>query len=109
MNPLVYYITRSDRPGEVKIGTSKKIFERLSATDIRGKRSEDVQVTLLAVEPGDRWTEAQRHNQFAPMRLTPKGEWFTLGAPIIHHIMELDQVPVPIRGAGDTHRMPIGG
>lgn len=105
MAPVVYYIECSDRPGQVKIGTSTKLFRRLTDSDIRGKRSDGVQVTLLAVEPGDRWVEAQRHGQFSAMRL--KGEWFTKGAPIIHHIMELDQIPVVVETPGEMYRMPV--
>lgn len=97
MIPLVYYVTRSDRPGEVKIGTSTNVMRR--AVDLR----EGHVVTLLAVEPGGRDLERKRHGMFAPMRLD--GEWFTLGAPIIYHVMELDQVPVVVDGK--PFRMPV--
>jgi hypothetical protein len=49
--------------------------------------------------------ERARHAAFGAMRLD--GEWFTYGAPIISHVMQLDQVPVVIEGPSyELHRMP---
>lgn len=101
--PLVYYVTRSDRPGQVKIGTTTNLSRRLS--QLRSvKKGHSEQVTLVAVEVGNQATERKRHGQFAPMRLD--GEWFTFGAPIIAHVMDLEQVPVEI--TTETHRTPVG-
>jgi hypothetical protein len=103
MHPLVYYVTRTDRPGQVKSGTTLNLDRRMS--QLRTEGGEGAQVTLLAVEPGGRMMELNRHTRFAPMRLD--GEWFTHGAPIIHHVMELDQVPVVFAAAAESHRMPV--
>lgn len=104
MVPLVYYMTRSDRPGQVKIGTSTQVLQR--AIGIRGGRSREI--TLVAVEVGGRDLERARHAAFDAMRLD--GEWFTFGAPIINHVMQLDQVPVVIdEPTYEFSRMPLGG
>jgi hypothetical protein len=103
--PLVYYMMRSDRPGQVKIGTSERVLRR--ALQVRGGRREDRQLVLLAVEVGGRDVERKRHGAFDAMRLD--GEWFTFGAPIISHVMQLDQVPVVVEEPlYDTYRMPLG-
>lgn len=105
-NPVVYYATRSDRPGQVKIGTTISVPHRMLALRTARGRGD---VTLLAVEPGGEGVERARHLQFAPMRMD--GEWFAYGAPIIAHVMDLDQAPVPFgshSALGDRHRMPVG-
>jgi T5orf172 domain len=79
---VVYYITRVDKPGLVKIGTTKNLKERLRELGTRGR-----EVKLLATEPGDWKLERLRHLEFAPMRV--EGEWFTFAAPILVHIHRL--------------------
>jgi hypothetical protein len=101
MNPVVYYVTCSDRPGEIKIGMSTDVMIRARNLCPVREGHENV---LLAVEPGGRDVERKRHAQFAAMR--KDGEWFTFGAPIISHVMELDQLPVV--ATAETHRMPVG-
>ncbi len=103
MNSLVYYVTDSDRPGQVKIGLTNNLDRRMA--ELRTSGVVKGQLTLLAVELGDRMAELNRHTKFSGMRLD--GEWFTYGAPIIFHVMELDQVPVPFDRKTDAHRMPI--
>ena len=80
--PVVYYITRVDRPGQVKIGTTKNLRTRLTELGRRGRT-----VTLIATEPGGRDLERQRHAEFAAIRAD--GEWFSYAAPIIAHIDRL--------------------
>lgn len=79
VQPVVYYVTRVDKPGLVKIGTTRNLTTRLRELGSRGRT-----VTLLATEPGDRTLEATRHAEFGPMRV--EGEWFTFGAPILAHV-----------------------
>lgn len=76
---MVYYITRIDKPGLVKIGTTKDMKTRMNELGSRGRA-----VTVLATEPGDRSLERQRHLQFSAMRV--EGEWFHFAAPILAHI-----------------------
>lgn len=76
---VVYYITRIDKPGLVKIGTTKDLKTRLRELGSRGRT-----LTLLATEPGDWKLEQRRHLEFAPMRA--EGEWFNFAAPILAHI-----------------------
>ena len=69
---VVYYLRYADR---VKIGTSSAPRTRLAAI-----RHEE----LLALEPGGRPLEQQRHREFAALR--EGGEWFTLASPLREHI-----------------------
>ena len=104
MNPIVYYVTDSDRPGQVKIGSAADLDQRMYTLQRSGVVKG--QLILLAVELGGKMTELNRHTRFAGMRLD--GEWFTYGAPIIHHVMNLDQSPVPFGRAypGKKGRSP---
>lgn len=80
--PLVYYLTRVDKSGLVKIGTTRNLRDRMNALGARGRT-----VTLLATEPGDAAVERKRHIEFGYLRT--EGEWFRLAAPLAAHIQAL--------------------
>lgn len=65
---VVYYISRSD--GAIKIGTTKRIVER-----VRALRAIYEDLTLLAVEPGSFTVERERHEFFSDERIDGS-EWF---------------------------------
>lgn len=77
--PVVYYVTRIDKPGLIKIGTTKDLRQRVAALGARGRT-----VNLVATEPGGRDVERQRHLEFSRLRV--EGEWFTYAAALIVHI-----------------------
>ncbi|MCG5464314.1 GIY-YIG nuclease family protein [Micromonospora sp. MED01] len=86
--PVVYYA----RCGEqIKIGyTTREPAKRL--TDIQ--RALNLPLQLLAIEPGGRELEQQRHEQFAPYRTY--GEWFVVADSIVRHAGSLARThPVP--------------
>lgn len=93
---VVYYITRADKPGLVKIGTTKDLRVRLRELGSRGRT-----LTLLGTEPGGRALEIRRHGQFAALRI--EGEWFTLDEPILTHIRKITGI-----GAGKAHLAEVG-
>lgn len=74
---VVYYIRFGDR---IKIGFSRNLGRRLTAIP---------HDELLTVEPGARKVEANRHRQFAPLRII--GEWFAAEAPLLEHIEQIKQ------------------
>ena len=78
----VYYVERSDRPNQVKIGVTKSLDRRLGELGRRGRV-----VKLLATEPGGRDVERARHAEFAESRLD--GEWFAMSWPLRRHLMAL--------------------
>lgn len=80
--PVVYYAERADRPGQIKIGTTTQLRERMAALGARGRA-----VTLLAIEQGGRSLEKSRHAQFAALRLD--GEWFSAASPLTDHVGRL--------------------
>lgn len=72
--PIVYYMRMSEL---VKIGTTTNIHVRLKVVGAQG---------VMAVEPGGRRLEAERHEQFAHLR--SHGEWFLLSDVLGIHIAE---------------------
>jgi hypothetical protein len=80
--PVVYYLERIDRPGQIKIGTTGDLRKRLQDIGSRGRT-----VTLLATEPGGVAIERKRHAQFAEMRLD--GEWFSAAGPLTRYVEHL--------------------
>lgn len=90
--PWVYYIRRD---GLVKIGTTTRLAQRMNAL-----RPDDI----LAIEPGDRITETNRHKKFRREWLGkdhPGGtEWFRPSARLLRHTSRLArQYPVPMLDA----------
>jgi hypothetical protein len=79
---VVYYITRVDKPGLVKIGTTTQLRTRMMDLAARGRP-----VTLLGTEPGGRDVERQRHAEFADLR--QDGEWFTFAEELHLHIRRI--------------------
>ncbi|MFD4457683.1 GIY-YIG nuclease family protein [Nocardia sp. NPDC058480] len=72
---IVYYLQFGDR---IKIGTTINLQRRL------GEIPHD---RVLAIEPGGRALERQRHKEFAEERLT--GEWFEPSQRLLAHIKKL--------------------
>lgn len=70
---VVYYIKHGDR---IKIGTSQNWKHRIT---------ELPHDELLALEPGDRTKEQQRHREFADTRVR-RTEWFTVSDDLVEHI-----------------------
>ncbi len=75
---VVYYV--QIRPGEVKIGTSINLADRMSSL-----RAHDVE-DLLAAEPGGQELEKMRHHQFNHLRLHCQREDFRQGDDLASHI-----------------------
>ena len=73
--PVVYYVRFGDR---IKIGTSVCILGRMDNIP---------HDQLLAVEPGGRELEQQRHREFATDRVT--GEWFLPSDELLSHVRRL--------------------
>lgn len=71
---VVYYIRRGNM---VKIGTTKNLRERLN-----GLMPDEV----LAIEPGGRALERERHAQFADLRSGARSEYFFPGVALQRHI-----------------------
>jgi hypothetical protein len=78
-DPVVYYIRFGDR---IKIGTTRNLTTRLASLP---------HDKVLGIERGDRDTERKRHEQFAHLRLTKRGEWFSMGGDLLAHIDTLDE------------------
>jgi len=74
----VYYARDGNH---VKIGYSSDPWTRV--LDMRTARPT---VELIAIEPGDRKVEAERHRQFAEWRIADNREWFEWSAEIERHI-----------------------
>lgn len=91
---LVYYAQRRD--GDIKIGTSRNLDGR-----IRTLCGEHGALALLALEPGDRSTEKQRHAQFADYRRydgAKQTEWFRCAGPLLEHMESLREEHRAISG-----------
>lgn len=71
---VVYYIRWGDR---IKIGTSKRLAERL-----RSLYHDEV----LAAEPGSIALERRRHEQFREYRIAGQREWFSSAPALLFHI-----------------------
>lgn len=71
----VYYVRIGDR---CKIGYTASMWGRLVSLNPE---------ELLAVEPGGRNLERERHVQFRKLRT--HGEWFRLDQPLLDHVAEL--------------------
>lgn len=74
-NEIIYYIKFGSR---IKIGTTTNLVGRLKTIP---------HDTVLAVEPGGRTLEHQRHREFAAHRIT--GEWFAPAPELMSHIATL--------------------
>lgn len=74
---FVYYVKRDDL---IKIGYTADLASRVRA--LKGR--------LLAVEPGSRSIERERHAQFAAHRVL--GEWFKPAPELLDHIAKLREV-----------------
>lgn len=72
---IVYYLQFGDR---IKIGTT---------TDMQSRMTSLPWDVVLAIEPGGRTLETQRHQQFAAYRI--RGEWFRMGEELMNHIVEV--------------------
>lgn len=84
---VVYYVRIADH---VKIGYSKNLINRLHA--LRVEVSD-----VLAIEPGGRSIEQQRHEQFGHLRIKAKWENFTPGDDLDTHIKALrDEFGIPV-------------
>ncbi len=77
---IVYYLQRGN--GDVKIGTTANYPQRRATL---GRRHGAL--ALIAFEPGYTELEAERHQQFAQLRLDPIAEWFLLGEDLLDHIL----------------------
>lgn len=93
----VYYIHSPDT-GLVKIGFAQNPQPRL----VKMQVDSPTRLILLAVEPGARATEDERHKQFAELRV--RGEWFRYEAPLPGFIATLEPYQRPIK----TWRKPGG-
>lgn len=79
---VVYYLRRRD--GAIKIGFSKQLGRRLGVlTDQHGP------LVLLGAERGGYHLEAERHAQFAPLRIRPDREWFHPGDVLLQHLRSI--------------------
>ncbi|ELP64140.1 hypothetical protein PV735_05350 [Streptomyces turgidiscabies] len=76
---VVYYIRRGTL---IKIGTTVRIRHRMT---------ELMPDEILALEPGDRTLETQRHNQFTALRSGPRSEYFYPGAALQQHVAAVRQ------------------
>jgi hypothetical protein len=77
--PVVYYVRLGNH---IKIGYSTNLVGRLNA--LRAEASD-----VLAIEPGARRLEAQRHEQFKHLRIKTRWENFYPGADLEAHIVEI--------------------
>lgn len=93
---VVYYVRRGTL---VKIGTTVRIRHRMT---------ELMPDEILALEPGDRSLEIQRHGQFAALRSGPRSEYFYPGAALQEHIRAVRQEhgapPVSLPSMSDASR-----
>lgn len=77
---IVYYLQRAN--GDVKIGTTANYPNR--RTEL-GRRHGPL--ALVALEAGYFALEAERHQQFADLRIDPVAEWFRLDPDLLDHIL----------------------
>jgi hypothetical protein len=92
---FVYYVRQGDK---IKIGYTWNLWARMNK----------IPGMLLAIEPGDRETERQRHQQFAAVRVGRNAEWFTGSPDLMAHIRALRQRygdPVERRYDPETGRL----
>ena len=80
---LVYYF--GDGNGKVKIGWSTNPHERLDAA-----KCFIPEIVLLAMEPGERHLESDRHKQFRGQHI--KREWFWLSGFLEKHVNHLQAI-----------------
>lgn len=86
IGPVVYYVQRTHG---IKIGHAVDLRRRMR--DLR-VRPDDV----LAIEPGSRITELERHDQFAADRIDRQSETFRESPALLAHIDRLcAETPVP--------------
>lgn len=81
---FVYYITWPHMPEVVKIGATKNVAGRLG-----GLKKEGHFPRVLVIEPGIDNLETARHDQFATLCLSHRGEYFRYCSPLTEHIEEL--------------------
>lgn len=85
---LVYYVLDASRLTlRVKIGFTTRLGARLE--QLRSQTVTRQQPLVLALEDGDRLTEAERHKQFK--RLWMHGEWFRYEDELESHLRTLPQ------------------
>lgn len=72
---VVYY---AKRDGYIKIGYTRQLAKRMASLN----------AIPLAVEPGERTKERERHEQFAHLRIA-NTEWFLAGPDLLEHIEAL--------------------
>ncbi|MDX3235668.1 GIY-YIG nuclease family protein [Streptomyces sp. ME03-5709C] len=72
--PVVYYVRRG---ALVKIGTTTNLWRRMVSL---------LPEQVLATEPGGIGVEADRHRQFAALRVEGQREWFRAGAILQAHV-----------------------
>lgn len=83
---FVYYVRLGDR---VKIGWTSNVARRMGELPVE---------QVLAVEPGSRRLERDRHAQFNHLSAAGR-EWFTLAPDLLAHVAQLrDQHGVPANG-----------
>jgi Meiotically up-regulated gene 113 len=87
----VYYMRIGDC---IKIGTTRSMKKRIS--DLQPDE-------VLAVEPGDRTVERERHRQFAHLRV--RGERFRVAPDLLAHIKAIHDASDPAGPLGGT---PLG-
>lgn len=78
---VVYYVRLG--PDRIKIGYTARFDERMGSLRVYDKAN------ILAVEPGSRKVEKQRHYQFADLRLHTHREDFQAGDELLHHIEQV--------------------
>lgn len=85
IGPVVYYVRRRDH---VKIGHTVDLRRRIREMKAWG--------SVLAIEPGSRITELERHAEFAADRVDRQPEQFRASPRLMAHIAQLNEVmPVP--------------
>ncbi|MGW4028233.1 GIY-YIG nuclease family protein [Streptomyces sp. NPDC004838] len=72
--PVVYYIRRGNL---IKVGTTVNLRDRMNVL---------MPDEVLAVEPGGRDVESQRHRQFRELRTSSRGEYFFPGKALQQHV-----------------------
>lgn len=88
-HPVVYYVRLGDH---IKIGTTSNLTARLNSLYV--DHDPDL---LLAVEPGGRDLESQRHSEFAAERVYANRELFNPSPRLLSHITAIRR-----RGEGCT-------
>ncbi|MGW4810540.1 GIY-YIG nuclease family protein [Kitasatospora cineracea] len=74
---VVYYIRRGNL---IKIGTTINLAHRMNAL---------MPDEILAIEPGGKTEEAERHQEFASLRTAPRSEYFFPGVALQRHVSQL--------------------